>query len=59
MTNDFLIGACVGWFIGSSLMWWHFWANHLIRSRREWYADRKARGLSVPADWDREEGDGL
>lgn len=44
-----------GWFCGASLMWWHFHANRLIRSRREWYADRKARGHSVPDDWDREE----
>lgn len=40
---------------GFALAWWYFSATRLVRTRREWYADRKARGLSVPDDWEREE----
>lgn len=45
----------LGWTFGAGFMWWYFNAVRLIRSRREWYADRKARGYSVPDDWEREE----
>lgn len=46
---------CVGVSTGFALAWGYFLSAGLIRTRREWYADRKARGLSVPDDWDRDE----
>lgn len=45
------IGLCVGWTIGGLLLWTYFKMNRLLRTRAEWYRDRKARGLSVPEDW--------
>lgn len=37
---------------GFALAWLYFLKTRLIRTRREWYADRKARGLWAPDDWD-------
>lgn len=42
-----MIGLTVGWVAN----WYYFLACRLIRSRSEWYRDRKRRGLSVPPDW--------
>jgi hypothetical protein len=44
--------ASIGWFLGTCAMWAHFHFNHLIRSRSEWYRDRKTRGYDVPSDWE-------
>lgn len=48
------VGLSVGWSLGALVMWYHFWANGLIRSRKEWYAHRRSQGRDVPHDWDRE-----
>jgi hypothetical protein len=50
--------ACfaIGWSLGACVMWAHFYCCDLIRTRREWYSARIARGLPVPDDWDKEEG---
>ncbi len=45
----------LGWFGGAAVVWWHFHSSGLIRSRSEWYADRKRRGLWVPEDWREDE----
>jgi len=50
--REFWVGFGLGWTIGAAVMWWWFVSNHLIRSRREWYADRRARGYRVPDDWE-------
>ena len=33
---DWFIGMCVGLSCGAALMWWHFSASRLIRSRGEY-----------------------
>ncbi len=52
-THFFLFA--LGWFGGAAVVWWHFHSSGLIRSRSEWYADRKRRGLWVPEDWREDE----
>jgi hypothetical protein len=50
--NLFLLGLVVGWAAGFGGCWVYFLLNRLIRTRSEWYADRRQRGLSVPDDWE-------
>jgi hypothetical protein len=50
--SSLLISLALGWTAGFAAAWWYFLAQRLIRSRREWYADRRARGLPVPDDWE-------
>lgn len=45
-------GFVLGWTLGAGIMWWHFWWHRLIRTRSEWYRDRKARGYEVPENWE-------
>lgn len=52
----FFLGISIGWAAGFGGCWLYFIAMRLIRTRREWYADRLMRGLPVPKDWDREGG---
>jgi hypothetical protein len=47
-----LVGLCFGWALGFVACWAYFQSNRHIRTRREWYADRQARGLPVPEDWE-------
>lgn len=49
-TLDLIIFAA-GWASGSLAVWRYFKSAGLIRTRAEYYAARKARGLSVPVDW--------
>lgn len=35
--NTLVIGIGLGWFIGSVIMWAHFYFSGLIRSREEYY----------------------
>ncbi len=53
--SEFWTGFCLGWGCGAAAMWFHFWHSRLIRTRYEWYAERKARGISVPDDWEKPE----
>jgi hypothetical protein len=41
-------GFCAGWLA----CWWYLNAAGLVRTRREYYAARKAEGEDVPGDWD-------
>jgi len=39
------LGLCIGWFFGAAIMWYHFYASGLIRSREEYYkAKDEGRG---------------
>jgi hypothetical protein len=49
--NFNLADVAFGFSAGFVVAWLYFWGNRLIRTRREWYADRLRRGYSVPADW--------
>lgn len=51
MSHDFVMGFCIGWFFGCVGIWLYFANQRLIRSRSEWYGDRRRRGLPVPDNW--------
>jgi hypothetical protein len=44
--------AGAGFCVGLLVMWWYLNAAGFIRTRREYYAARKAEGEEVPEDWD-------
>lgn len=48
--------AGLGFSAGFLAAWWYFRAVGLIRTRREYYAARKAEGHKVPGDWDDDDG---
>lgn len=39
----FITGIVIGWTAGSSIIWWWFRSNKLIRSREEWYRARNGK----------------
>jgi hypothetical protein len=45
------LGFCAGWLA----CWWHLNAVGLVRTRREYYAARRAEGHEVPGGWDEDE----
>lgn len=53
--SAFGAGLMLGWMIGSVVMYLYIKAAGLFRTRKEFYADRLARGFSVPEDWEDEE----
>ncbi len=52
--QTFLLGLTLGWGIGGLFMYYYINRAGLFRTRREFYAARRAKGLPVPSDWDEE-----
>ncbi len=57
MNFDFFIGSLFGWMLGGFVMYLYIRMAGLFRTRKEFYAARRKRGLEVPLDWDVEEFD--
>jgi hypothetical protein len=47
--------AAAGFCVGLLVEWWYLHAVGLIRTRREYYAARRAEGHEVPEDWGEDE----
>jgi hypothetical protein len=53
VSREVVMALGLGFSAGFACAWWYFLVTGLIRTRREYYADRRARGEDVPADWER------